>query len=195
MASKIIILFNLGDQQGGWSEVLWSAIDSIPIIAAGMTNLLITRASILSPANKITGFRITSALIPAVAPFIRAQRTAQLFPMNVPGSFFAGDNSSDVGWTGAMVRYNSADGMVFRNQILRGVPDSFFSSNSDMLARLFTTSFIPSWLAQFALLQIGIYHFKRMTGEKSVVPVSTAMYRKMTRRATGRSFDTLRGRR
>lgn len=195
MPSKITLLFNLGDQQGGWSEVLWSTIDSIPVISATMINLMGVRASIMSPANTITGYRISQAVVPAVPPFIRGQRTAQLFQANVPGSFFSSGNSSDVGWTGAMIRYNSADGRVFRNQILRGVPDSFWSNNDDAIARLFTATFIPSWLAQLAILQVGIYHFNRMLGSKAVVAIASANYRRMTRRATGRSFDTLRGRR
>ncbi len=195
MPTKAIMLFQSGDQQAGWSEVYWLDAGSINSAKQALDSIAVVRLRILDRKNSIIGFRITNPLQAVEPPFVRAQRAAQLFPGNLPGSSLGFQLGADVVWTAAQLRLSSADGTVFKNQIYRGLSDVFWDHDSDLATRNAMQSFLLAWKSALSANGAQIRHFNRVTKQFVFVPIAQVAYRRITHRNTGRSFDTLRGRR
>lgn len=196
MALKCIMLFKGGDQDGGWSEVYNLNMATVDQAVAAMDALAAVRVQIMTGDNTVIGYRITLPLAPPGAGFIRAQRTAYLATRNIPGAVGLTTNSSDVLWTGAMVRLNDATKTIFRNQIYRGIPDSFWSAGTDKSAMATLTPFwVNKWVAALQANAAGIVHRLRGQPGTQFAPITNGEYIRITRRATGRAFGLLRGRR
>jgi hypothetical protein len=192
---KGILLFLDGVQSAGWSEVyyfdavnLTKALDSLGALAG-------VRTRILHPQHTITHMRISNPVVPPGPGNIRGQRTATLIPLNLMGNATDSNLGPDVVWTGAMVRYMDDSLTIFRNQILRGVPDVWWSAGSDKIAKPSIDNFLLAWLRQLQAMNAYVLHTNRGINVKTPVLITSANYMKMTRRATGRPFVGLRGRR
>jgi hypothetical protein len=192
---KGILLFEDGVQSAGWSEVYYFDAGTLPNALAAMNLLAAQRTKILSREHTITHIRISNPVVPAAQGFIRGQRAATLVPIGLKGNAADAGEGPDVVWTGAMVRYMDNSQTIFRNQILRGVPDDWWSNGSDKVAKPAMNEFLPGWLRQLQAMTAYVLHFSRANNNKNPTPITIANYMKMTRRATGRPFVLLRGRR
>jgi hypothetical protein len=193
---KAIMLFSTNDQRAGWSEVYNIGAGDVNTGINAMTALAQVRCTIMSPDCTINGFRFTLPLVAPNPPFIRAQRTAYLYVTSIPGSYKQANvvGSADVAWTGVMCRLNDATRTVFRNQTYRGIPVGFWQGN-DNAAKAEMQNFTVQWRAALIANQANILHKNRVNGLINPVPITSVEYIRVVRRASGRAFDTLRGRR
>jgi hypothetical protein len=196
MTLRCMMLFEGFDQPGGWSEVYNLNQATVDQGVTAMDAIAAVRGQIMTADNTIIGYRITLPLAPPGPGKIRAQRTAYLATRNIPGSVPLLTQSSDVLWTGAMVRLNDATKTIFRNQIYRGIPDSFWSAGTDKQAQATLTPFwVNKWIAVLQQTAAGIIHTLRGQAGTQFAPITNGEYVRITRRATGRVFGGLRGRR
>jgi hypothetical protein len=189
--------FDGRDQRGGWGEVYILNYATIPQAVTALNALATVRAKLLSQDNTISGFRLTQPLTPVEPGFLRSQRKAYFTPRNLPGNFLArgASKNSDVLWTGVMLRLNNATRDVFKNQTYRGIGDDLWKGGDDSAAVAFMQGgWLAEWQAALIANNAGINHKIRPNGV-AFQQIALAEYVRIARRATGRGFDVLRGRR
>jgi hypothetical protein len=191
---KGILLFEDGVQSAGWSEVFYYDAGTLENAIAALRGLAAFRTKILAQAHTITHLRVSNPVVAPGPGFIRGQRAATLVPLDLKGNAAEGGEGPDVVWTGAMVRYMDGTQTIFRNQILRGVPDHWWAGGTDKVGKAAMQEFLPGWLRTLKAMTAYILHFSRANNGKNPVAIDTVQYMKMTRRATGRPFVALRGR-
>lgn len=191
---KGIMLFEAFDQVAGWSEVYNIQADTLPDAVTRLTALAQVRCVILQSLFTITHLRISNPVTPATPGFIRGQRVATLKEVNLPGSYGGVSSSPDVVWTCGMCRFTDATQTIFRNILFRGVADELWAGGNDKLAQ----AVFKNWLGQFipALVNVGAVILHRVRPGLNIIPalITQGQFMKMTRRATGRPFVLLRGR-
>jgi hypothetical protein len=191
---KGIYLFEAFDQAAGWSEVVYFQADTLPAALVAFQAMAQVRVQILASAFTMTHIRISNPVVPPGPGFIRGQRTATLYEVNYPGGYGGAAGSPDVVWTAAMVRMSDATQTIFRNVMFRGVDDGFWAGGNDKLARAAVTNWLAGYLAILKANAAVILHTQRGLNVKQPALIANAQYQKMTRRATGRPFVLLRGR-
>jgi hypothetical protein len=195
VAVKVTLLFSGGDQDGGWSEVYYVAGSDVNSGLQAAQALIPVRLRILSPDNACLGARITQPLAPPGAGFLRAQRAAYLYSQVTRGSAGGfGFPSSDVLWTGVMLRLNDVTLSIFKNQVYRGVPDSYWANGTSTGAVAAMAIWMPAWLAVLTQVNATIRHLTR-PATTTFSAIRSLEYIRVSRRATGRAFGLLRGRR
>jgi len=192
---KGMLLFEDGVQAAGWSEVYYFDAGTLVNAVTKLKDLAARRTQILHPEHTITHLRVSNPVVPPGPGFIRGQRAATLVPLGLKGNAPASGEGPDVVWTGAMVRYSDVTETIFKNQILRGVPDVWWTAGNDKVGKPTMNTWLPKWLTELKNMSAYILHFVRGLNVKQPVVIANADYMKMTRRATGRPFVGLRGRR
>ncbi len=193
---KVTLLFQAGDQEGGWSEVYWMAGSGITAGTGFVDVYAPIRASILSPDNQILGARISSPLLPPTPGYLRSQRAAYLYVKNVPGAFPAVvATESDLVYSALQIRWNNADKTVFKNQMFRGMPYTLWAG-SGAIGRGVANSFIMTVVPIFTLYGVQINHKVRPNQPVPPSPaIASGEFVRFSHHNTGRAFGTLRGRR
>jgi hypothetical protein len=192
---KGIMLFEALNQVSGWSEVYNITAADLNAALTSMNSLAQARCAILQSHFMITHVRVSNPVVAPTPGFIRGQRTATLQEVNLPGSFGVSTGAPDVVWTCAMVRWMDATKTVFRNQLFRGLDDSFWSSGDDKIAAANMVGFVATFTAALVAAGAVILHRIRPMLNINPVVIQSGQYQKITRRATGRPFVLLRGRR
>jgi hypothetical protein len=196
MAVRSQILFQSGEQPGGWSEVYYINVGTVDQAVVALDAIAAVRGQLLSSDNSIIGYRVGLPLAPPGPGFIRSQRTAYLATRNIPGSNPNAGITSDLIWSGVMLRLNDATKTVFKNQIYRGVPDNFWGAGGDKIARAFIVpQFLNKWVQVLQANGVYINHKLRGAGGFVATPITNVEYVRMVHRNTGRVFGGLRGRR
>ena len=158
------------------------------------------RVSLLAPDNVIEYQRIIGSQPDTDAPRPRQQRQATLQRLSLEGQAAVAPDDSDLPWTAVKVRWAANDVSVFRTQLLRGVPDSWFDQGSDKLANAKVKNWIIAMVKSLQAAAATIRHKNPIVPPAvsrvfSYQSVARGTYEGYTRRATGRPFGWPRGRR
>lgn len=192
---KLSLIFNNSDQEAGWSEVQYIEATTVQDAEGKARSIASVRSQVMEASNSITFARISQANRPAPPPGTRRQRAADLIPIGLQGSAGSSATGGDLAFVAAKIRLEDATGMVFRIQLLRGLPDSFWENNSDKLAKTVLTPWAKLYAKTLVANSANILHFDRTTQALVPVPIAFAFYEALGRRATGRPFGLARGRR
>jgi len=200
MPFKIIHFFRDTSDGLGWSEVWYNQSANFDQAQTAGTSLAARRVQLLAPDNILEYMRVIGNLPVDTQERPRQQRQATLTRLNLEGQAQVAPDDSDLPWTAVKVRWTAADPGIFRTQLLRGVPDSWFDQGSDKLAAVKVANWIRGVLPTLALQQYAIRHLNPIVPPalfrvySYTLPV-TGQYEGYTRRATGRPFGLPRGRR
>jgi len=198
---KAVHFFRDTSEGLGWSEVWYVEAANFDQAEESGSNIATTRARVLSQDCTIEYQRIIGNQPATTAVRPRQPRSATLQRLDqrglVPGR--NGENA-DLPWTAVKVRWAAADVSIFRTQLIRGVPDTWFEGGSDKLGAANFKTWIVVMTNQLRAMQARIRH------TLPIVPPATfrvydfnsvarGTYEGYTRRATGRPFGLPRGRR
>jgi hypothetical protein len=200
MIFKVIHFFRDSNDGLGWSEVWYCDAGNIDQAVSNASNVATTRARILSSDIILEWQRVVGNQPINKTPRPRQERAATLDRLDLQGSAGRGQAiNSDLPWVAVKVRWAAGNVAIFRVQLLRGVPDSWFEGGSDKVAKANFQNWIPVMVRQ---LQLNTMRIRHVVGPK-VVPDNRAFsfetlnngtYEGYTRRATGRPFGLPRGR-
>jgi len=198
---KVVHFFRDSITSLGWSEVWY--VNATDMDAAHTQGVILAKARVklLAISNELTFLRVTGGLHTTTAPVtVRNQRMSTLDKLELTGD--AGGDvkpSGDYTTTCVKVRWQSADFLVFRTQLLRGVPDDWFKGSEDV-GKANTKAWVPVMLKALFGAGAVIRHLPQKQNPPVVrtyayVAPASGQFTGYTRRATGRVFDLPRGRR
>lgn len=195
MPFKVTFFFTQPEESLGWSEVHYAAGADFPSVQLAARQVANVRTQILASPCTLDFIRVSGNLAPTT-PMVRRQRLASLTAPALVGSATPKDSSfPDVAWTAVKVRLTNTDGTIFRIQLLRGVPDSFWSEGNDVQAGLAMRGFVKAYLGALQAANFQGHHIVRGNPAGIYYSYGQCIFEGMTRRATGRPSYLPRGRR
>lgn len=186
------MIFSDQDYSSGWTESFQSSIVDLTAAATALEQVANARVGFLSGRFSVTYLRISRVQAPLVPP-ARNQRISFLKPLTLGGSLDpAGDG--DLPFVAALVRFYNTDKTVFALREFRGVPDRFWSDNSDKIASTLIATPINKFVAATVAANMGINH-KLAGGGVALVTMRSGQFERLTHRIVGRPLYLPRGRR
>jgi len=193
---KVQHLFDTGIRPDGWSETWYVNADDQKSAQDQGKTIAQARVQLLATKYVLHYQRVTSNIPTIPAPAQRRVRKASLENMSLTAKPGGGTTATpDLPWMAALIRVQNSDRTVFRNFLMRGLPDELWSNGNDDQARAFFSTFLGGFAKQLKAAAAVILHKQDVPPPLSPLPIIYCDYERMVKRATGRPFGLDRGRR
>lgn len=185
---------NIFGRPAGWTDVWYmNATDFTQANTQG-TNLANTRVQGLHQDFSLDTIRISDNYPVFPAPAHRRTRHAALYELNLGGSLGPAGEAALPG-EAAVIRVATNDNTIFRNWLLRGIPDRWWDQDQDKIAKTELNTFLQQFQAALGINQIQILHRTRNPDAYTPMPALKAQYFRLSHKNTGRPLYLQRGRR
>jgi hypothetical protein len=193
---KATHLFDSTVRNTGWSETWYVEANDFTDATQKGFNIATARLQMLEMGYTLHYMRV-SANVPMIPKPPRRTRAAGLTNLSLQGNGGGGPFGidPDLAWTAALLRVSDATLAVFRNFLLRGIPDNLWSGGSDKIAKAFFAQKLGPFAVALQAAQAVILHKQQVPPPLNPVFIKTIQFERMARRATGRPFGLDRGRR
>ncbi len=192
---KIVHVFNsnIADRPAGWTDVWYTIQGDMTAAMTAGENIANERIKGLHQDFDLTWLRVTANIPVNPPPAQRRSRNASLKLLTKTGSL-GPQADGDIPGTAAHVRIGNTNNTVFRNWMMRGTPDKWWSNDNDKVGAAAVQQFLIGFLAVLKAQAVNMLHKDPNNVNFVPIPVGSAQYFYLSHRNTGRPFVPFRGR-